>query len=499
MRTKFLLAAAAMLSAVMLAGCEAPQIIEEKKDPYQQVHLSVNDIQSDVLYLKSGTKFTQFAPYAGTVQRAEAGARASQIIWLMENERLVPTAYKGDSIIVQGLSFAIDDIVIERFKDCGYSFGVYGAQYDPSIDMINVNYNTNVARGTYAETEFATWSEEMHITALSGKKVTPEMLDTAGMFTGLEKNRSYTIDMYSGTRFGQINATANLHILQGWESYSLSVADNKPTKKGYYVYDIPEDLKSGWYAVGNAGLMKYIAMTREEAGALAEDTEVDMNDPFFTSELERISAYAQAYAITFERHTSRPTVEVIYQKDPDPTAYAPEGVLVSPDGSMYNLELTDERPPADLNELDTSRYGYLVCQLEEAMHGQWTAYITPKDLRIMNVEVFSNRMNEDLTEEVYEFILPEAKDDVTFYANYTGDAKDESLFGYIIYPDGQTFPLEIAIHVAEGQPQVISYSTAYVPAGTYRMQIYHLSGIEITRFDYTSSNGGTQEIVNITM
>lgn len=477
-------------ASLTLTACDPPIIFEKKKDPYVLQELSVNDIQEDVYYVKSGTKFTAVNLPSGTVSGPTSQPDPNRIIWMdtATTERLIPALYKGDTIAIKSASLDVNEVSLERFKDCGYSIGVYGTSYNSDRKLIDLNYKSNVIDYTSAAVGLQGISDELHIASVAGKNVTEDMIDASGIMKNMEQAKTYEISYYSGTDYKTSEIKADLHMLESWELYD--VKNIETTKRGYLSISLPDDLKSGWYLIDGKGLFKYIDHAKGDG---PEYNGSELNDPYYLDEAESARAYSQVYSIDFGQRTVNPTVVIAYISGS--AVGTPAASLIAPDGTRYAFRQSDTPPSGDKKAEQSSSYNvsntdggptkYLLLPLEQAMSGQWDIYVTPRNLKVSDVHVVSNTLNEMTTQEVKEFTLDKDEENITFFARWKGAEgerlEDDQMFGYFIYPDGTTYMLK-----RDDDMQELHYDTTYIPKGTYQMVIYHYSNTTIPDNSYGS-------------
>ncbi len=478
---------------MVLTGCNGKQIFQKQTDPYAQEELSVDEIENDLYYVKSGTKFIKVGMPAGKSFNGKAVKPSrDRVVWMKDSERIIPTMYKGDVLAIKGESTNLTNVTLERFADTFYSIGIQGAKY--SDGMINLSFKKNIDADTTAGTMDGITSDEIHITTINGQEVTENMVDASGVITCFSKDEIYRLGYYSGTVYRESKVTADYHYLESWEMYDITTIEL--TKRGYMQVELPEDLKSGWYLVQGQGFIKYIAHERG-AGEIPEGS--GMNENYYSSEEEQRRAYSQVYSVTFEKKTLNPTVEVVYDNNSLAKDQVIDATLVSPDGTVYIVS-PGERPALDTNDPLTTYKGikeplYLTCALKEAIAGKWNIYISPKDLTIADVRVLSNGLQEETREDVKEVIFPEDTQNQTFYVSWSGGKNDSYISGLVIYPDGTSHNMTRS----KLTDYELTYEASYLPAGTYTIKLYHYSDTEMkdagTR-DNTDVNG--TEIITIT-
>lgn len=483
-RKRVILLALLLLPVLFLSGCKK-QIFKERQDPYAQKTVTLNDMQPDVIYAKSGTKF--LVPYmpSGTVSGRSSAPSPERMFWLGQNVQTIPTIYKGDTLVVKSEELNRNNLILERFKDCGYSIGLYGTSFNEDSQMIEFDYGQAVIPASSAQEAFSSWSSEIHIKTINGKAVTEDMLDSSGVLNCFEHGKTYNMEFYSGSQFLECEVYAGVHMLESWEMY---VIDNiTATKRGYLSATLPPDLKSGWYLVDGQGLIRYIAHEKGEVSDLEAE---DLNENFYESDSARYSVYSQIFTLNFAKDTYRPTIYISYSRGDSKTNEPAQAILVAPDGTEYSFTESN-----NLIDYQKPRNGErMTCSIERAMAGKWMLYISPKTLQISDVSVEANELGEAPTIEEMTVELPEERRNVTFYVRYSAENK-ENVFGYFIYPNGETYDLSNNASIGE-----LSYTASYIPAGTYIFRVMHGSDGEVTseRVSIRSSDSIESDIISVT-
>lgn len=496
-KTKFLFAGIVMAAPVLLTGCDTEVVIfKENTDPYAQTKITADEMTKDVAYVMDGTGFIQVGEINGNASGTVDIADPKRVFWMERKESLIPTMYKGSLLAIKSNTTNLTSVACERFRDDGYSIGIYGATYNEDAGTIDFDAQYSVAEGSpFYNVMDTSLSNEFHLETINGTNVTADMLNESGVLNCFEQGKSYTLGYYAGTEYKTCTVTASLHILSSWETFTLT--DITMTKKGYLAIEIPEDFKSGWYYIAGQGFVKYLA---EDYGGEDLNGE-DLNVEYYSSEEEKQKAYSQTYSVDFEEKTLNATVEVIYDKSSITSGQTVSVTLVSPDGTVY--ELTDGPKPA----LDESTYnygdnvGYFSVQLKEAIAGKWHVYIQPKAMSVYQVQVLSNKINEEATEEDMTFAIDSDLKNQIFTVNWsttdiptesvTGESKP-TIFANIVYPDGETFDLT-ATDEHNDTPSYLYYKASYLPAGSYTIRVYHYSDTKIDKFDLHDDASALEE------
>ena len=480
---KYIFTCCIMALPLLLTGCDREVVIfRENTDPQK---VSSEDMVPETPYVMDGTGFILTGDVSGNFSGAVSIADPKRVLWMEKKESLVPTMYRKSLIAMKSNTTDLKSVSCERFRDAGYSIGIYGAVFNEETGMIDFNAQSNIGEATPAYQAIDTsLSTEIHLESINGTKVTADMLDGSGILNCFEKDKSYTIGYYAGTEYKTCPITASTHMLSSWETFSLT--DITMTKKGYLAIEIPEDFKSGWYYIGGAGLVKYLD---EDYGG--EDLTGDaLNVDYFDSEAERQQAYSQSYSVDFSEKTLNPTVEVIYDKSSVSSGQTASVTLVSPDGTIYALN--DGEKPA----MDESNYqygenvGYYSIQLKEAIAGKWHVYIQPKEMNVYQVQVLSNKINEEATEENTTFAIDNDLKNQIFVVTWSlTDVPTKSItgqdqptvFGNIIYPTGETYDLIASDD--NDEKKTLYYKASYLPAGSYTVRVYHYSDVQIDNIE----------------
>lgn len=475
-----LLTAAAF--SVTLTGCTS--LFEEQKNQYELVAVKSTELEEDTYYVKSGTDFYEVYNADGTATGSAIKNDRTRIFWLMDDESLVPTLYKGEVLAYASSSNELTGTSLERFKDSGYSIGTYNMTWDEENQQFDFTLS-DVITDSEGYTIFKEdKSKNFSITEINSQKVTEDMINTAGVFTCFEENAQYEISYYSGTYYETDTFTASVHMFQAFELYSLD--DVESTKNGYVEIHLPDDLKSGWYKIGGVGVFKYIDHERDGSDEPEGD---EWNEAYFTSVSDSYS-YAQKYSLSFDTTTLDATINVTI----DPDSIGDDGVSIeaeAPDGTIY--ELTNEKVANSYKgEYETEDGVVYSVTLDEAIPGKWYIYISPKTITVTDVSVESAAYDEEKTEVDETFVLSSDETNKTFKVTYTGDG---DINGVVVAPDGQTYTLTRQSSTSN----VYYYNMSYLKAGTYTVKVYHNTDTEIDSI--TMEDGETdaeEEIITIT-
>lgn len=462
------------LMGICTNGCGKKLLIDEN-EKYQLQELTDKDLVNDIYYIKDKTKFYKtYDVSTNKLDNVPLDVSADRIAWFDRDESLIPTLYKDEIIAFASTDAEMDAVTVERLQYNGASIGLYGG-------FINDEgyYVVDTARGVIKGSQAAEFvdtlnSSDIRIVSVDGKKVTPAMINTAGFFKNLEKGKNYSIELFSGTKYMNVTLCADFYYLQSYELYTIGSAIM--TKNGYVSLSMPEGAQSGYYSI-KGNIFKYCAFEKGKG----DESDVNSNIAFYKDKIEQLAAYSQQYAIKIKTTTEDVTFTVLY----DDSNYDKEnikGILQSPDGTLYDMEVET---------------GQAQITLAQAIAGRWVMNIIPKDLPIIKVDAVSSAQGKDAISNTYEFEISEDMTNQRFYAQYVGDGE---IWGVVESEDGlsQTMEISTPYQSSTDTEGTIETTFAYLASGKYRMTIYHYENVAVTDTGYGENYENTQqEIITI--
>lgn len=484
MRNKYLYSIIIMvMSSLCLAGCSKP-LFQQKIDQYAQVKIKKEEMQNDVYYIKDGTEFVAVLKANTDKAMDSISGKKRVMAFLTLDYKTVPTLYKNEIIAVASEDLELPPISVTRFREVGYSIGMYGLQLDQDgYYKGTLKKNVYKYSNTYALLDEKSLSENIRVVAINNEPVSKEMISSSGVFNCLEKNAEYTVDYYAGTRYQTDTMISNVFTLEEYEYYVIS--DTADSKNGYISYKMPEDAKSGWYYIKDGGMFKYIAHPKG-----VDEAAVDMNEPYYTSQEEQEASFSQKYSISFDTRTRN--VSMVFN-------YSPSSL------DMTDLEEYEDRETAIRDKISAIAYApdgtsydmvvdpdnsCITCDLEEAMAGKWTIYIRPKDLVITNTQVDSNKPEEEITEEEIPLTLAEQKVNYRVTISYEGDG---TIYAKLIDQDNQ-----IHDFVLNKKNHTLSCDISFLAAGEYSIKVYHYPDTNVLDTFLEEDTKTSSDIITIT-
>ena len=475
--TKYiLLSACFILTSFLLTGCSFSldkPIFETETDPYELVPYTKSELSNDIFYVKNGTKFYKAFPVP-----SKNTSETQTVCWLGDNERAVPVYYKNEFITYSTSEKDYPTYEIIRYKDMGFSVCSIGMYYandgfcfsgnsaiGPATDISKILSNEN--------------AKEFRITAIDGTAVKPEDLSECGTILNMNKDQEYEISYYAGTYLKTAPVKADSRILMAFETYEIK--EYEDTQNGYAAVRLPEDALSGYYSI-NGYMFKYYNFEKGEKN----ESEQNMNISYFDISEETILDNSQQYSFSLDTEKRNMKVTIPYdqydQGDPENNIRI-SAYLFAPDGTQYDMQIDEEKQQ-------------ITCMLDEALGGKWIINIIPRDLPIKKIDVQSDDLQQESTEQEYSFYFEENASTIKFFINYEGHG---DVHGIIIMPDGTTYDFnQNNSGYNNSSSGELTYSMAYVPKGEYIIKVYHYTDTDITEVSYTLDTGNETDTITVT-
>lgn len=468
------------ITTVFLCGCEGGVQVFEHKEKLEYKEYKENELENGLYYVKDGTSFAPvYNPETKTFKNASKKIDQSRIVWFNNDEFMLPEHYLGEIVAYKSTDANLINVVLERFEDMGYSFGIYGGKIE-SDGYYHMNIKDNTIEGSEAQKLFLnTYSDQIRIVTIGGVPAKDAIDEGSGIIGPLKKDMAYTIEFYSGTQYYRANFTADTHFMRPFELYSYNSDYISDTTHGYMCFNTPQNLKSGYYYLNGAGFFKYHAYSK---GEVVENE--DFNEGFYANLEEARASYSQQYNVNVPQTTKEMKILVEYGKASDiyDSDVAVEAFVQAPDGTEYEMDV-------DRTEKEMS------LSLEMAQAGDWVINIIPKSLEVSDVKVISNNIYEETTCFEQEFNVEEDKTFQMFYAEIEGNF-DIPVRGTIINSDGVTYVFQEGTYKDEKDinRRYIVSKLPYMKAGTYTVRIYYykstnsVKNLTLSQYDDSKSD-----------
>ena len=203
------------------------------------------------------------------------GFDATRVEWVNYNkdEGLIPTMQKDDYLIFKSNDTIPTEYTLEKFYDGGYTFGVMGLYQDQSKKYRYSSNNCHVESTSDAAGFSKIEASSIYFVSYKdGKKtvkVEPSNVSLSGTIKGLERGKTYTCDIRSGTEKLKAELTANIHYFSSAETYKFTDFD--------FITDhiarlsFPEYATTGYYNINGLGFFRYISDDSDIDDLTADD------------------------------------------------------------------------------------------------------------------------------------------------------------------------------------------------------------------------------------
>lgn len=441
--------------AVTLTGCDDVQWFKKDK---RVSSVSASELVKDNYYVKQNTRFwpictTKTGVNMSTTERISK----RRVIPLVPSvERTVP-----DCFYEEGLAISSDDdmsqkVRLERFKSIGMSIGAYNGTFDSSGYFILTKNRENIVEGSSFESALSkTTSNTIRIVSINNENITPAQVDEeCGVINVLEPNKEYTVQFYAGTEYYDVKVISDTLMLKSFEMFEYTGDEGMDFSTNSYLYfSMPTDLKTGYYQINGSGLYKYYDCERGK-----EDVEADTTVPYYASERDQIISFSRQFTLNIPNKTRDLSIRIPFIYETADMLPDIAGFVFSPNGDEYEMKIESDKSE-DL----------LTLSISEAMPGEWTINVTPKDLTISDVRIESSKIDEEASESVEEFNLDTATENVTFYVDTKGEGE---VYGYLISPEGRTYDMSYDYDKDKNTGR-LEYNLAYAKEGNWTVKVYY--------------------------
>lgn len=459
-----------LLLSALLSGCERVQLFETHTDPNLLIGVKDSEIKDKTYYVKDKTTFYPvYLPERGNAKQQAQALNETRVFATLKDDALIPTHYSDEFIAYTSDDLSFQSADLERFMDLGYSLGCYNGKRMSDGSIYISRRDGLVTDSSFADAIGDAQSEDIRIVSVDGKSITDDQFyKKAGIITGLEKDTVYTVGFYIGTKYNEMDITADTHLYAAFEMFNYGSDYISDTQNGYRCFSTPTDLKNGYYNINGSGMFRYLNYTKDQK---IDIDSINMNESYYTDEKSKIEAYSRQYKISVPKRVKNMKIKVSFSiSDLDLDGDVPadiQGILFAPDDTRYDMIYNEDDSTLELT-------------LAEAMSGDWIVDVIPKTLTIEDVTTESDEAEEEATCEETEFYLPDARENVEFIAEYkiydpNKDENNLTMFGTVLAEDGSTYQMQTETQSSDegDKKHYIYYDVPYLSAGTYTVRIYH--------------------------
>lgn len=190
-----------------------------------------------------------------------------KLVYYSGGDSKMSDVYRDDKFVVFSKSDIPANYKVTRYNDLGYSLGI--ANLSQSSDGTYFISDDNILSGSDASYKLRQLllSGGIHLIKLNGRPMSQTSLNQAGGINGLEKGKSYKLEVYQGTFYtkGVIKADTRM-IMEGLTTQTNGYSI---TKDGYALLNMPA-MTTGYYSVEGGSVFHYIA-DKDRPKAVSDD------------------------------------------------------------------------------------------------------------------------------------------------------------------------------------------------------------------------------------
>jgi len=266
-----------------LAGCKEKEVVPEEP-VYELKPLTAEQLEAGKYYVKNGDTF--YVLPTGThnfndknlIVRDNRNVDQRRVIWFGPDDITIPTLYADDTLVYVTQNLP-DSFVWERYKDDGYTIGLTGLTINAtgsySVVMDGNNFYPNSSMKNAVASSGASVGDSLVLDAIDKLKVSNGNVSECGSILGLQANRTYSIDMYDGSKYLPMeNIVADTHIFGAYEVYTSSICNYM--QANYIQVVVPDNFISGYYFINGTGFVRYVDNARSQG-----ITDVDFNLSYY--------------------------------------------------------------------------------------------------------------------------------------------------------------------------------------------------------------------------
>ncbi len=313
---------------LLLSGCGKRMIFlgNEEKITRDSV-VKAENMLSDLFYVKDGTSFYPMHPFGEESAQALPHPETDNLLLLSEQVKNIPTLYKNESICVKsGRADIYAGVQVERYKPIGWTFGIRKLTYDPAGDYYAAR-KESIKTGSSIQqvTDQRIDGNHFFLKSVNGDAIT---LTRAGTVAGLSKDKTAECEVFVGSEYAKMDFICDSLLLESSESFFLM--PKKLTTLGYMEYSFPEEARSGYYLIGNAGYVRYLETEKSDGNKTPDLTSPntfegcvhaidDVLEKKTYTKAFRIGELVEKSVVSISYKDDFVQVESAYLKDPDGT------------------------------------------------------------------------------------------------------------------------------------------------------------------------------------
>jgi len=275
----------------------AVQAVEELDDGsfYVWHNDKEDDIRTDLI---NGAKEKVFMKCPAGDVNWEDNEYVNHTIWFTsENDVEIPTYYPGDELIYVSSTYVpYKGINWERFADYGYTIGVANLKVDKSGHYRIVNDSGDGYEGYIYQKSDASELEKyenvsnLFLDKIGDLEVRETLISKGGTILGIEKDKDYICEWYTGTYYQDYKLKANIHTFGSLETFTTY--DYEFLHSRCISITIPDWIKTGYYYIDEIGFFRYVSEDdAKRYNGEPYDESIDWNEPIIVRDEEGTLLY----------------------------------------------------------------------------------------------------------------------------------------------------------------------------------------------------------------
>lgn len=232
-----------LLTLVLLTGCMQTPV---KKDSY-----TLDEIYSEKafgFFVKDGKNFYPIKPVDTKAEK--------NFLWYTGDVKVPKVTSKTPLVAVFKKAEEMpQEYVLNKFNDLGYTFGAMVRVGDDNNSMWlqtqepcpNSNMSTILSSSDI--------DNEIEVISINDSFPLNNVDTDINIFTGLEKNKYYTLQVLTGTKNQEISVCADTRVLKFVEETELANPFQK-TQEDYFIVNLPENIHKGYYSINDEGIFQ---------------------------------------------------------------------------------------------------------------------------------------------------------------------------------------------------------------------------------------------------
>ncbi len=256
-----------LICILLLSGCGNSEPIADSNG--EMLYLTSEQIGQYDLAGREGffvlNEDNTFTPLASTFygfDKVAAESLPTRYLWYTDNKysitNLIPHIKAGTKLVILGNSSDAlpDEVVMEKYDYKGLTLGLH-FYTDSGNNMYLISKNPMPESDGYKISQYQN-ETKYSILTVNGSETLPigNVDNNLEMLLGLDEGKYYEFEFFVGTKFVKLDFAADTKVFQSEDVIHITRPFTR-TREGYFIINLPDNLKEGYYYINNAGLMYY--------------------------------------------------------------------------------------------------------------------------------------------------------------------------------------------------------------------------------------------------